>query len=379
MARFGYCQGHAWIGLTIMAGLSPLAALADGGPPAYGGPSVFVPFAPATSGAATTPYAPTQGGSPAMEIAFCGRTVPVKFTMDTGSTGIIASPDLFTPCTADQAGQPGEMIYSSSGRVEKGNWYRADVTLFDPASHQPLAVANVPVLQVTQVVCGANARDCTPNPTPTGVAMMGVGFGRYSTQQPQSKTNVNPFLNVTQVATSATGALQPLPSSWNTGYVVTKAGAALGLSAANTAGARWVKLSQTLPPAPPVTVLPEWSMAPAELVINGTSLGIGAALMDTGVGIGYLGPKPAVQGVACGSSQCLPNGTTVAVYLPSKAAAISQFGFTVATPATSLQPGGGVVMVGDPTPFYNTSRTYYAGFSMAYDAVNGWAGLIPAP
>src|ERR1700754_3656927 len=45
---------------------------------------------------------------------------PVRFGMDTGSTGIVVAAEHFTPGPNDIAEGPGRLIYNSSGRILKG-------------------------------------------------------------------------------------------------------------------------------------------------------------------------------------------------------------------------------------------------------------------
>ncbi len=347
-----------------------LAGSAAAAQEVYTGPSVFVPYA-------GPQYNPGGNALPTMLVSFCGRSIPVQLVMDTGSTGIVVSPDVFQPCTENQTGTPGETIYSSSGGVHAGTWYDATVSLFDPKSNSAVAVAKVPVLQTTKTTCQPNARNCVATDSPKGVSMMGVGFGRQSAdQQPQSWPTTNPFINVVQAVPTGGGAVQPVPSSWAQGYVITRSGAYLGLSAENTKNAAWVQLKQTNPPQP-ASNLPEWSGTPAEISVNGT-VGAGSVLMDTGVSTGYLSApgNATVTTVPCGTSNCAAPGTKVALYFPNKTAPKAQIAYTVGEGGAPVQPPGGVVVVNDGAPFDNTTHAFYNAYSVALDAVKGWVGFI---
>src|SRR5262249_21182833 len=75
------------------------------------------------------------------------------------------------------------------------------------------------------------ARRCTPNPAPRGILMLGIGFGRRHDHQAQSGPEKNPFLNIaTLKGNAADGARM------RRGYVVTRRGVHIGLTAASTGG-----------------------------------------------------------------------------------------------------------------------------------------------
>jgi len=64
---------------------------------------------------------------------------------------------------------------------------------------------------------------------PTGIAYMGVGFGREHDGQPQGTPDKNPLLNLTAIDGT------PIqPGTYRAGYVVTPSGVHVGLSAANS-------------------------------------------------------------------------------------------------------------------------------------------------
>jgi hypothetical protein len=81
--------------------------------PYHGTTSVFVPYANSQSN-------PDLVKSPKINLGFNGSGHHVPFVMDTGSVGIIASPDHFTPAPGAQNLGPGRQYYSSSGIIEEG-------------------------------------------------------------------------------------------------------------------------------------------------------------------------------------------------------------------------------------------------------------------
>ena len=188
--------------------------------------------------------------------------------------------------------------------------------------------------------------------------MMGIGFGRESSQQPRGTSDYNPFLNLQSILQN--DVLRELPLDWCNGYVVCPDGIYLGLTSLNTANAAFVKLM-------PWTEysnkkLPEWKPAPMTISTNGVS-GSGHILMDTGVGTSYLTPPlSSILGtlITCpGSSlvQCLPNRDVIHVYLPDQTNPVAYYTFTVGKGNNLMQPNGVHVVKGSNI-FLNTGRHY---------------------
>ena len=140
--------------------------------------------------------------------------------MDTGSTGIVVSADLFTPASDAVNIGPGRQIYSSSGVIEVGTWYSATQNIYD-SNGNLVATADVPVLQVTRIICEQNARNCTPDDHPTVLRTWASASPAESGGDADRKTpDYNAFLNLTSVA-GANGTLDALPADWHNGFVVT--------------------------------------------------------------------------------------------------------------------------------------------------------------
>lgn len=332
-------------------------------------------------GSVKIPYA--SGGvaeSPTLHLSFDGADgPPVAFVMDTGSVGIIASPDNFTPGPNARNLGPGVQIYTSSGRVENGTWYTAQQFIY--RGDTLVAVAEVPVLQVTSVTCLPDARDCQPSDHPTGIALMGIGFARENTTQPDPATHgpdYNAFLNLTQVRLTPDGPLQPLPADWHTGYVVTSEGVELGLTADNTAGAGLIKL---LPdPTYSTPRHTEWVATPMVIDVNGAS-GAGTVLFDTGVGYGILTPPdgaPLGSLVPCpppiSNSDCLPDGAVIAVSLPGDTDPTAFYTFTVGDGTNPMAPANVAIFEATTGVFFNTSRHALTGLAYIFDSEHGFVG-----
>jgi hypothetical protein len=311
-----------------------------------------------------------------INVGFNNDPSPHPFIMDTGSCGIVATPDYFKPAPDAQNLGPGETFYDSSGITEKGTFWTATQQIYDPQGNL-LATANVPVLQVTEVCVTAPDGTTTCNPNPTGIALMGIGFGREGTVLPLKTPAYNAFLNLTSVMIK--GKLRPLPRNWVNGYVVYPFGVALGLTPQNTAKAGLVKLQPW--PQYSTEKLPEWMPTTMTVDVNGTS-GDGQSIMDTGITFSILtAPSGANLGtlVPCpvtSSPKCLPNGDTISVYFPDQTNPVAFYTFTTGQQGNPMQPDYITTAIPHPTVFWNTSRHLIGGMNFVYDNKNGYCGYI---
>ncbi len=331
--------------------------------------TVFIPYSNSKKN-------PNLEISPKINIGFNGNGNYTSFVMDTGSIGIIASSDIFTPAPNAKNLGPGSQFYSSSGIIEEGTWWSATQEIYDE-NGSLIATADVPVLQVTSVRCSKNARRCTPKRNPKGIAMMGIGFSRKSEIDPRGTPDYNIFLNLRTI--SQNGNLINIPSNYCNGYIVTPAGIYLGLTSENTKNAGFVKL---LPKALRFsTKHKEWQAAPMTLKINGIE-GDGNVLMDTGVDTAYLTPPinakmPKLIPCKRGSkAECLPDGNKIEVYLPNAINPVAYYSFIVGESNNFMQPRGVHIVRKHSTVFFNTSRHILAGMNYIYDNTNGYVGYI---
>jgi len=286
---------------------------------------------------------------------------PHSFGMDTGSTGIVVAADHFIPGPNDIHQGPGRLIYNSSGRILNGERYTTDVEILrDEAT--PLATARVQVLRVTSIGCLEHARDCRPESNPRGVAFMGVGFDRTGAQGTEPGTPRNPFVSLVSLASGA-----PL-SSVRPGYIVTRDGVHLGMTAERTRGFAFIKLAPSAASRPGT---PEWSAVPMAVSVNGVS-GNGSILVDTGINYMFLSPP---EGTGLRRGTRAPEGSRIAVFLPDRRNPQPVFyDFTVGHRANPMHPER-VEVVHDRGVFVNTGRMFLEGFDYLYDAAGGYAGF----
>ncbi len=337
--------------------------------------SMFASNSPYTSHTSVSiPYT-NSDGSPRVKMGFDGSSTHTDFIMDTGSVGIVASSDLFTPEHGARNLGKGRQYYTSSGIIEEGTWWTATQQFYDENDNL-IATAEVPVLRVTSIECGKHARDCTPDRSPKGISVMGIGFARESKSQPRGTPSYNAFLNLKTIVKN--GHEERLPDEWVNGYVVARDHVELGLTQENTKDAGFVKLAPWQEHS--TKTLSEWHPAPMTLAINSVS-GDGNILMDTGVGDAFVSlPAGADIGslVQCPNAklvECVADGNTFEVYLPNQENPVAYYKFTVGEANNEMQPDSTHV-VQDSDVFFNTSRHFLDGFTLIYDNTNGYVGYI---
>ena len=286
---------------------------------------------------------------------------PVRFGMDTGSTGIVVAAEHFVPGANDVSEGPGKLIYNSSGRILNGERWLTDVEIRRDAG-TPLATARVQVLRVTHIECLEHARDCRPERNPRGVAFMGIGFDRSGAQGTAPGVARNPFVSLVSLASGA-----PV-SSVRPGYIVTRDGVHLGMSAERTRHMAFIKLAPHPGARPGV---PDWSAIPMTVSVDGVE-GSGTVLVDTGIDYMFLSPP---AGTRLQRGHRAPEGTRLSVFLPDRRDPQPAFyDFTVGRRDTAMHPER-VEVVHDRGVFVNTGRQFLEGFDYLYDAADGYAGF----
>jgi autotransporter-associated beta strand protein len=318
------------------------------------------------------PMSSTNAATVDLEVG--AASSPTPFVMDTGSTGIVVTPDHFTRGPNDVYVGQGSQTYTSSGIIENGSFYLTNVVIYKDGN-TPLATARVTVLDVTSETCLPNYPNCNPNPHPTGVAYMGVGFdrGSSSTQPPAPYNNTNPFINIVSLASG-----QPV-SSLAPGYIITNGGVTLGLSSSATNNFAFVKLLPNTTNSPPQPA-PAWMQAPVTVSAGGKQ-NSGVILPDSGIDYAYLTPPPGASitttttNPSCKSPVCLQSNNTIQVYLPGQTSPQPAFyTFTTGATGNALQPNTVSVNPANTTAFLNTGREFYGGFDYVYDPIGGYIG-----
>lgn len=286
---------------------------------------------------------------------------PVRFGMDTGSTGIVVAEEHFEPGPGDISEGPGRLTYNSSGRVLVGERWLTEVEIRRDA-RAPLAIARVQVLRVSHIECLERARDCRPERRPRGVAFMGIGFDRNGAQGTEPGVPRNPFVSLVSLASGA-----PVPSV-RPGYIVTREGVHLGMNAERTRDMAFIKLAPHPGARPGV---PDWSAIPMTVSVDGVE-GRGTVLVDTGIDYMFLSPP---AGTRLQRGRRAPEGTRLSIFLPDRRDPQPAFyDFTVGRRDTAMHPER-VEVVHDRGVFVNTGRQFLEGFNYLYDAAAGYVGF----
>ncbi|MFG1269653.1 hypothetical protein V5F40_17010 [Xanthobacter sp. DSM 14520] len=335
-----------------------LPALAAGGAAAQQG--LTLPYLNAPPDGAPIRRPPTLGLSVGGEIH--------RAVMDTGSTGVVVSATSIAGFEALPQLGPGELTYSSSGRIMRGVYVETPVTLTG-ADGTSLTTRPIRVLAVTRIDCLKRARSCRPQEAPRRVAMLGIGFARSRDHQPGATPERNPFLNLPGMGTPGQ------PGALGRGYVVRRQSVTVGLSAGDAQGFSQVKLT-----ADPQTG--DWAATPVCLSLAGrTPAACGTLLMDTGVTTMFLSlPLAQTDGLAIRSARGAPvvaNGTRLAVS-PGPGATAPAYAFTVGDASDPVVPQAAMLVGRGRRPiFVNTTVRALNAFDYLFDADAGAVGFRP--
>jgi hypothetical protein len=303
---------------------------------------------------------------PHLDLSFGGRRL--RAVMDTGSTGIVVSASAIPNIDRLPSRGPGTLTYTSSGRVERGDWVVVRATIAG-ANGASVTTLPIPVLAVRSVTCLDNARNCAPGEDPRHVAMIGVGFGRRGNREGPHGPDINPFLNLSRAG--ADGRRR--------GYIVSSAGVQIGLAAADP-GDAYVTEQLARDDA-----REDWSGAPACIAIDDRTPACGTVLPDTGVAGMFLSLPPSDEPASAGASgidRGLPPGAKVTISLAPQASAsgtsapgAASYSFRVGDVSNPLAPTR-VTLVGrgDRPTFVNTGVHLLNGFDYLFDADKGTVG-----
>ncbi|HYD04776.1 MAG TPA: hypothetical protein VEC60_03580, partial [Reyranella sp.] len=311
---------------------------------------------------------PVQPGNfPSLQLTLSGNHTQ-NFTMDTGSTGIVVAQQHFTPGPNDVQLGPGNALYTSDNVLMQGTYWQTQVTVTGENGNK--ITSNVKILVVP---------DSYGN-----VKMMGVGFDRggnkprdgQAIDQPQ--TDQNPFLNIVAI----NGA--PV-TNMRKGYVVGSQGVVLGLTAEQSSNFAIVKLT-------PNTIVPAnvWNRPNMSMSVDGTSIGTGGLLADTGIAYMIatpIGQIPEGKLETCNPShpgQCLKvnNDMTINLLPGLPADVAAKYKFTVVEDRTgrplnpsqvNFRPEDGTNVLATEVSL-NTGLSFYMGFDYLVDFDGGYAG-----
>ena len=208
-------------------------------------------------------------------------------------------------------------------------------------------------------------------------AHIGVGFGRWSPQQPGGTPDKVPLTNIAFIDGKAVpqGALHP-------GYIIKSTGVEVGLTLENVQEFASTKLQLT--PNSPGRL--DWQAANVSLAVDKSHWNYGSALFDTGIHQSYLRLDPETTAqlhttqITDGGKQytVLTSNSTVHMRIGNAPDYIAYYEVTVGDTRNVVRPYWGefrTEAASPPPPFINTGRYSYRGFDVMLDAECGWFGL----
>jgi uncharacterized protein with beta-barrel porin domain len=343
----------------------------------YGnGGSFFVPITTQPNG---------NGGPPQYLVSLTlngGQQQPNSFILDTGSTGLVASPGYYTytPANGDVQLSPYATItYSTSGSNPVGALYLTNVQI-NGANGQSV-IARVPILGAAN----------------SGFHQLGIGFDRggimigpnaNALSPANSAYNMNPFLALVSgpgVSTMQPGYIIGVNGFQNLGL---GPGVLLGLNSQNTSGFAFQQLTSNggLPPGCSTAGMGcplGWSAQNGTISITtgGQTYNLGQASQLPDSGISYMivnapgNTVPTVSGTCTagsGTARCAIPNSTVSVYLPGQST--PAYTFTVDGTGNPSTPYGVQVTKDGTAPPSNLGRTFFENLTYLYDPINGFVG-----
>ncbi|MBA3716881.1 MAG: hypothetical protein H0W87_01465 [Actinobacteria bacterium] len=276
--------------------------------------------------------------------------------MDTGSRGVVVPAAVLGP-KAVGPGPPGQIEYTSDGKIFLGHYYLTPLKL----SAGGVSVTTVPiqVLGVQQAACDPAYPKCVVGKI-DGLGLIGVGFDR-GTSGPAPPELTNGFLALTGIVQ---GSMHP-------GYIVRAASVTLGLTSAGQAG------YSRIPLQPGGTGPGDWNTESGCFgfpQISGYASLCGTMLVDTGINSAILGLARSQRPPSIPDT--IPDGVSINFAAPSTVNPVASYTFTTGSgepPApTSVRWAAG------SAPFVNTGRNLIARFNYLFDDGSGRVGFKPA-
>ncbi|KAF2182391.1 hypothetical protein K469DRAFT_728580 [Zopfia rhizophila CBS 207.26] len=228
-----------------------------------------------------------------------GATVKTyKPVLDTGSCGfMISAADLPNwNITWAHTFPLGWEFLSSSKKLYSGRWIPYEIVFKNAASNLFDIKATLPILAVEErSVCpdydeAVDTYFCpvpsgTVESMPTGIRLMGIGFGRQPDGQPQGYPDKNPLLSVSSIA----GVSVPVTgsTSYRPGYIITADGITVGLTSSSMTSFSPKTVKLTHPSTTPLDTR-DWLPVPVCISVNSGTCAPGNGLIDTGIDQSYM-------------------------------------------------------------------------------------------
>lgn len=313
--------------------------------------------------------------------SYSSQSYDIGLAMDTGSTGVaFGAAQLGLPLEYLQNYPTGSEFLSSSRVFYEGYWVSAVNLTFTAAN----VTAQIPILAVTKrSICGnftngscEEASKTNITLWPTTIRYLGVGFGRWSSEQPGGTPDKVPLTNIAFVDG------EPVPEgAMHAGYIINSTGVEVGLTANNTQGFVSTKLGLT--PSSPAPR--DWAQVDVSLAVDDSHWNNGSALFDTGIGQSYIRvdeetrsqlDKTVINDRGKNHSVLAPS-STVHMRVGTAPDFIAYYNVTVGDEDNIMRPYRGEFRIeaASNSAFLNTGRHIYGGFDASFDAECGWFGL----
>lgn len=363
---------YASIGALALLGQS-FPAMASGTISTVGSSSVIIPFAAGVS----------QGkliGSPALAVSIGGGPVQT-FIMDTGSAGMVVTPDIYTP-PAGMAPLYTNVVqaYASNGVMYTGDVYSVEIQI-GSGTNRVLSTTPILVAQSAQCIPG---RSCG-TPTLSGWTFMGVGFGESTTgttNWPLTTTQRNPLFNVTEI--------NGQPASPSKGWIMQSTGISVGLTAQNIQPFGTTDLDTLTPSSD------GFNRGRASVSVNGGPAKVGSVLVDSGIQYAFLQPAlSAVPATVNGATSnptcnidaitCTAPGNGIGIFLGDPTEPAMSYTVNIAadgSPSAIPNPAATPEFINQLTatteyPYWNTGYHFFNAYSYLFSADDGVVGYAP--
>ncbi|KAF7975620.1 hypothetical protein HWV62_9211 [Athelia sp. TMB] len=308
------------------------------------------------------------------------ESAPIKFMIDTGSTGFVVGSALLQPSQYQPTSETFQLVYTSSGNKYDGIWVVTTVSFYSSENGSAVgaAVARTVPMKVRLAEKFTHGGTGKVNHHPRTV-MLGVGFDRDTSPgaldpgKNPIPCGINPFLMLEEMRTAQT--MVP-------GFILTPSYIKLGITAKDRDAFEIVQLERQAPAASlssPST--PRWAAPNVNLSVPTANIGpmFTEFLMDTGLGysivqapLGIEPPLSTVIGTIGKSRVQVADGQEVVISIPGIERPL--YRYTVGTsgaPEYVLWKHN----LHDGMPFVNTSMYGMGGFDYLYDDENGNLGF----
>jgi hypothetical protein len=308
-----------------------------------------------------------------------GGGAPIKFMVDTGSTGIVVGRSLLKDNEYTPTKDKFCLVYSSSGRRYYGHWVEAVISFYSSKGEFVLgkAVAKTVKMKIRMVEAAYDGNG-SPIEDPA-TCMMGVGFDRDTGTGLDPDNNlifddINPFLMIDEMKTKG---MVP-------GFILMPSCIMLGISSENTQGFSFIQLVRQAPSASShySPSNPQWAAPNVNISVPTANIPpmLANLLIDTGLGysiiqapLGTAPPQAAVLEEHCKCRVQVAVNQRIVITIPGLSQPL--YSYTVGEPSVAPDWVSWRHNLHAGMPFVNTSMHALSSFDYLYDDSNGRLGF----